>query len=702
MEISETAERPNKRVKLSELADTMLLPGDAESTLLSTSTRDSGKEENDVNDDDVRRKEIEVGIIHYVKPTSLKITGMFKSRYTDFLVNEIDPDGQTLHLSTLKIPGTKVDDLVPEASDTTHMGASAMGGIPFGENGKSHSVSADSTHDSRQPSGDDVAKLNSHFDQAIVKEILSLYESILSKPNNKSKDHPIVQTPLTTDRTVRAQIHADIRRVFDSRIESRTDHSGALVLSAASRHAAGSNKNKNKTNGRLSWAEKGGEHLHFTLYKENKDSMEMVNLLARLLKTNSKTFRIAGTKDRRAATVQRVSAYRLDVNRLAGLNKTLRAAAVGNFQHKTTGLELGELSGNEFVIALREFSVTASPPSSPDRQQGRENPKQEVERQLAERVASLRQNGWINYFGLQRFGSFAIRSDVTGLKILQGDFEGACNSILNFNPLILNEGNNTAAANTTAVDTIGTDDRDRAAAISIWCRTNRINEALHKMPKRFSAETAVIRHLGNSPSDHLGALLAIPRTQRTLWRRADDVFERARALTVGEAVSGRYSIFDIVLPTPGWDVEYPTNESGDFYAAFMGSVDGGMLDPRDMRRKHRDFSLSGSYRKFLARIGPGTGTGTTSTEIRSYSRDDEPLLRTDLEVLPFSSSRKGTESIATPIDKGDDHNDDNGNEMKQAAILQFQLGVSQYATMALRELSQGGVREYKPWFSGGR
>ena len=41
-------------------------------------------------------------------------------------------------------------------------------------------------------------------------------------------------------------------------------------------------------------------------------------------------------------------------------------------------------------------------------------------------------------------------------------------------------------------------------------------------------------------------------------------------------------------------------------------------------------------------------------------------------------------------------------EEKTAAVLKFQLGTSQYATMALRELSRGGLVEYKPGFSGGR
>ncbi len=39
---------------------------------------------------------------------------------------------------------------------------------------------------------------------------------------------------------------------------------------------------------------------------------------------------------------------------------------------------------------------------------------------------------------------------------------------------------------------------------------------------------------------------------------------------------------------------------------------------------------------------------------------------------------------------------------KLAAVLKFQLGSSQYATMAMRELSKGGIQAYKAEYMGGR
>jgi tRNA pseudouridine13 synthase len=100
-----------------------------------------------------------------------------------------------------------------------------------------------------------------------------------------------------------------------------------------------------------------------------------------------------------------------------------------------------------------------------------------------------------------------------------------------------------------------------------------------------------------------------------------------------------------------------------------------------MRRKNKDTSLSGSYRKVFSRMGPNF-----SHEVKLYSEDNEQFVQTDMEKI------KGGNDRAETSQTGD----------KLAVVLKFQLGSSQYATMALRELTKGKVREYKPDLGGGR
>ena len=69
-------------------------------------------------------READVGILAYVSPDSLGFNGIFKKRYSDFIVNEILPSGDVVRLKTLEAPKAKVSQLKepesgpPEAEDS--------------------------------------------------------------------------------------------------------------------------------------------------------------------------------------------------------------------------------------------------------------------------------------------------------------------------------------------------------------------------------------------------------------------------------------------------------------------------------------------------------------------------------------------------------------------------------------------------------
>jgi tRNA pseudouridine13 synthase len=549
---------------------------------------------------------------------------------------------------------------------------------------------------------------------------------------------------VTSDRSLRTKIHHDVRRIFNSKIESSTDKDGAMILSAAipsSRRPANQpgRYDNQRGRGKLGWEDRGGEYLHFTIYKENKDTMEVISFLARQMKANVKIFQFAGTKDRRGVTVQRASAHRVEAERLAGQNRMLRNACVGDFEYQKHGLELGDLKGNEFVITLRDCKWE-------DHQNLTLTEKLSAAKEaVSKSLRDLHERGYFNYYGLQRFGTFSTRTDTIGLKILQGDFKGAVEAILQYSPESL-----AAAQDTESTELISTEDKARAEAIHVFQSTGRVSEALEKLPRKYSAESNIIRHLGRHHDDYAGALQMVQRNMKLMyvhayqslvwnfavgerWRlfgdkvvegdlvmvnehkekagtaiiddvdadgeiviqpagddRAhdiDDVFERARTLTAEEAASGTYSIFDVVLPQPGFDVIY--GNMTDFYKTFMASERGGGLDPLEMRRKQRDYSLSGSYRKVLARIAAGY-----EFQVRAYSNDDEQFVETDLAKI--QAGTVGPDGNLMVAGKEAEEGD------KMAVILKLQLGSSQYATMALRELMKGGLSAYKPDFGGGR
>jgi tRNA pseudouridine13 synthase len=520
----------------------------------------------------------------------------------------------------------------------------------------------------------------------------------------------------------------------------------------------------------MNWEELGGEYLHFNLYKENKDTMEVVGFLGSKLNCGTKGFGFAGTKDRRACTVQRVCVKRQTAQRMQTFNRVLFNAAVGDFEYRHNDLKLGDLMGNEFTITLRDCHF-----------QSEEGLDFEQRRKLASDVVSkaiddFSEKGFINYYGLQRFGSFAASTDAIGRKMLQDDLAGAVEDLLAYSEVALAAANGTDADSTIQVSQ---DDRNRAKALHIWKTKGSGSEALDFLPKKFSAERNIIQHLSSRngksgrydrKQDWQGALMTIPRTLRLMYvhayqslvwntvagkrwaTHADEVvegdlvlvnehrdkeetavsskpdtthdqdgeaiinpsgsedanaaeadFERARPLSASEASSGKYTIWDVVLPQPGFDVEYPQNAIGEFYKTFMGSEKGGGLDPYKMRRPWREVSLSGGYRKFMSRPPQ-----PLSFEVHEYSKVDEQFVETDMQRLgrerDVGHKTKEKDDADADMEDGEEKEAVQEEEKKKiAVVLKLQLASSQYATMALRELMKaGGVKAYKPEFMGGR
>ena len=618
-----------------------------------------------------------------------------------------------------------------------------------------------------QLSPQDKATLTAYFEADLIENVVALYNRILHSPNRKAKEHGSVKSAVIADRALRTKVHQDLRRIFQSRLESMTDNDGAVAICATAEKSRWGSKSTNKDglarksqqNKRIQWQELGGDFLHFTLYKENKDTMEVISWLSRQLKIPMKSFQFAGTKDRRGVTVQRVSVYRVLADRMIGAARTLRQAKIGNFKYQPHELRLGDLVGNEFVITLRDCQFQF------DGIDAKEDRLIKASAVLEKSVRSLDEKGFINYYGLQRFGTFSTRTDTIGLKMLQGNFEEAINAILDFNPVLLEGSHNP----TPGYERVAADDRARASAIHTFRETGKSHSALETMPRKFSAESSIIRHLGgkNQDKDYQGALSTIPRNLRLMYVHAyqslvwnvmaglrwveygakviegdlvlisehanqhyasfkpaeidvdgeavvqpddedratnrDDLFERARAITMEEADSGRYSIFDVVLPTPGYDILYPANEMAEHYRSFMASERGGALDSQNMRRGWKDISLSGSYRKLLAR--PMSGV---SYEIKAYTGNDDQFIQTDLDKLSKGVNPAHTYHCRPQASNGakdglEGTAYDERLELKLAVILKLQLGSSQYATMALRELmGSGGLQTYKPDYGGGR
>lgn len=112
-------------------------------------------------------------------------------------------------------------------------------------------------------------------------------------------------------------------------------------------------------------------YIHFTLQKTNRETQDAIGHISRALGVNHKELSVAGTKDKRAITYQRVSLRRgrstlesvwkatNNIHRNGNTEDSAmqrrgdRGCRVGDIEYAQEALELGHLKGNRFTIALR-------------------------------------------------------------------------------------------------------------------------------------------------------------------------------------------------------------------------------------------------------------------------------------------------------------------------------------------------------------
>lgn len=849
--------------------------------------------------------ELKVGITEYLNPSLPGFTGVLKQRYTDFLVNEITPEGEVVHLRSLDVPrrerekeGKRAeekekgkeevevvaesigdssqveqrnsgDDVEVEGPGKEEVSDVVTEGVEAAPTTSTETAAVAAPAESGSEatiSPEDHAELLNLLGAECLTTLLTLHNTLSSTDAPGAAQHSPILTPKIDSKDSRTSLHRSIRRIFSGKLETTTlegtGNEGIISITVsrnAGRTSRGGRPERGGRGGKRGGRDSGrggdrgervdpypnGQYLHFTLHKENRDTMDVVNMLGRILnlprQLQQKTFAFAGTKDKRAVTVQKVSAYKINPERLAAANWPSagggrggggrggrggrgggmgaagfglpRGCKVGDFEWRKAGLELGELKGNQFLITLRDICPTDSTPS--------EWPTLSIDEQEAKlrnivgaAMDGLEKNGFINYYGLQRFGTFAKGTHEVGIKMLRMDWKGAVDEIMHFDPALSSLPDEAAAEKLQ----VSRDEFDRARALQIFTSATsnptaddygrQLQQALFTLPKKFLAENAIINAAkdrvgggGREKLDWLQCLMRIPRGLRLMYihsyqswvwnhvaseriRRfgregvvegdlvlidtsssgkvanededadmeddldqdgepivrdtsstsfqslsakltkeeglaSDSGFQRARPLTADEAASGKYTIRDIVLPTPGYDIAYPANELQQVYVELMAR-DG--LDPMQMRRSVREVSLSGAYRKILGGV-----LGPVEWDVKRV-RGVEQCVVTDLErVMEARKARRGGggggggevkgEMVEVVVDAGAAGvpgqagkveegkaevaavEEEEEEREKLAVVLNMQLGTSMYATMALREVMKaGGVQSYQPEF----
>ncbi|XP_013979561.1 pseudouridylate synthase 7 homolog isoform X2 [Salmo salar] len=534
--------------------------------------------------------ELDVGILKFVSEHQ-GFSGILKERYSDFVVHEINKEGKTVLLDDLSVPEEAEEATVeqPESQVFTEEQKQQLEQLQLFKN-KEGDVSIEVADDTKEKR------------TLVHKAVKTLYPGLETKTEEREGKKFIVA------------YHA----------------AGQKALAAPRKH---------------SWPKSRGAFCHFVLYKENRDTMEAINVLSKFLRMRPNVFSYMGTKDKRAITVQEIAVLKITAERLSHLNKCLNNFKLGNFCYKKHPLKLGELQGNHFTVVIRNITGT--------------------EEQVQQAMSSLRETGFINYYGMQRFGTTAVPTHQVGKAILQDNWKEVIDLILKPRP--------------------GAEKGYLVKCREEWAQSQDPEAALQKLPVKRCVEGQLLRGLSMyGKKNIITAFAMIPRNNRLMYihsyqsfmwntmvsRRieafglkaveGDLVLRGGTAFVLSAAEAETHSIQDVVMPLPGFDVIYPTHHVGKGYREMLSADN---LDIDNMRHRVRDYSLAGAYRRIL--IKPSD----VSWEVINYEDPRVSLVHTDVEKL---------EDQPPPVF--------NKEGKYRALRMEFSLPPSTYATMAIREV----------------
>ncbi|KAJ0407619.1 hypothetical protein P43SY_010160 [Pythium insidiosum] len=693
-----------------------------------------------------------VGILRFLTPDVRGFHGTIKERYSDFVVREVDVHGAVVRLSDVKLAMSKeqkkelkISEIVKKhllsflCEPTSREDKAALppndgvngefrvnnrvrglvGRISgrvlglFNENKRQAAAAGDRLNIKQlRDVVEEVCDLQTA--DALTAFLQKLLEMRLAEQRSsnvedgeaaESSNASVPQEelefffPEIAEKERRVRIHQSLRELGERLVVSDTVANANGVSVIRVRRLVVNGKKRKDIDGRSNrnrWPADRPNFLQFVLYKRNMETMSVMSQIGRAMGVNASSFTFAGTKDKRGITTQLVTVYRGSIEKLEALNRARKNLddfnfVVGNPTYVSDRLKLGDLSGNRFSLAIRSL------------------PSDDVisDEEIHRAVESWATRGFINYFGLQRFGTRSVATHEVGRAILRRDHKQVIDLIMN-----PQEGD---ATKITEARKHFQEHRD-------------IDAAIQAFPPYYIAEHSVLRGLKtHGATAYSNAIACIPRHLRMMYTHSfqsyvwnmvasdrldrysttepvvgdlvlpvdasedvplvedatpelDDVAkedepipedsskkrktlpkERPDVIVVTEENRSAFTIYDVVLPLPGYDIKLPENDLKDRYEEILqrDGVDFSALS----RATNSEYHLPGSYRHLIRR------PIDVVHEIKRYNDPTIPLVETDIDAL---QCRKAAASVP--------------DGQYRALCLEFQLKPSSYATMAVREL----------------
>ena len=609
-------------------------------------------------------KEEEVGITEFMCPENPGFKCVLKHRYSDFIVNEIDVNGNVVWL---KESNEDINDSNIISSEKKE-----------GEDGK-------------------IEQLNEEKAEEIIKKIFSSFLNEKEREDlNKLivnyiyKQHQIndsIEVNFIEDKEKRRQLHENIREHFpflDSQtIEDKEIKEKKIKITYMTK--------QNMFKRRKVFPDKNKNILLFSLLKRNMDTIGAVEYISRLLHRTQKTIKFAGNKDKRGITTQRLSSFNTLPNEIISLTKNKRwnkNLEISNFSFSDKELRLGLLKGNQFCVCFRFVEGL-----------------KDIKSDLDLITKSINEKGFINYFGMQRFGVGNVSTHIIGKYIIKKKWKEAFAKIISTDNMF------------DAMKQVGLGKDVEKEIFDIEDKTKQmtiITDILKILPKFTNESKLLFNYKKCGKNSYQSSFKSLSKQLQVLYPHSYQSYiwnmtvsyrisKYGRKLIIGDIVKkheslyqeknqeedcdiqeeedknensekklekmdkiftdnfdyiteeniNKYSFYDLVIPIVGYEIYYPKNDIKDYIEDLLKKDD---LSFKDFEYQAVNFNSTGYFRKVIEK----------PLNIVSYDiiKHDDPDI--DLQTPYYNVEPDKYTSIR----------------------FVFQLPQSTYATMLFRELTK--------------
>lgn len=313
------------------------------------------------------------------------------------------------------------------------------------------------------------------------------------------------------------------------------------------------------------------EQLLLDMEKFNLSTTSAINQISRFLRVSKRRIGYAGLKDKRAITVQKISIYEPNKERLKKL--LFKNIKIYNPVWSEKRIDIGDLNQNRFTITVRQIKHLT---------------KEELNNIFNDFKNQVDRTGIINYFGEQRFGGMRDITHKVGKLIIKRKYKEA---IL----LYLTETHEFEIPEITKA-------REELK--------NELNYGKHakSFPSKTGYESAILNYLARNPDDFLGAFKVLPKAIQYLFVHAyqsylfnEIISERLKEGYGVEKIEGDTIINnELVIPLFGFESKISEKKAGEIEKRVLDKE--GITLEDFYNKDHSVFSSKGDYRALITPV----------------------------------------------------------------------------------------------------